>query len=315
MDSIILAGDRENYRRIDVHPNKAFLTVAGRAILDIMLAELAQVEEIDRVIVVGPLSSLASHLPEPRRSAYAKTLILVEQGLDLVSNVLIAFEATAAGTPPDRFALVLPADIPLITAEETRQFISLADMDRYDYVGGLTTDKALARFYPSDDKPGVRLSYFHCQGRSYRINNMHLVRPLAIERMQYIRKTYSIRYQKKLANIFRMLGHLTGALVRAPVGLLFYLAVQLARGLRRMGMTRLSRRVDRRLDLSVAERAISRILGARFKLAVTDYGGAAIDVDNQQDYEAVQARFHEWVAMQKELPLPSSRGGGCDGDN
>jgi len=306
MDCIILAGDKEHYHQVATEENKAFLTIGERTILDIMLAELAQVEAISRFVVVGPYETLARHWPEARRQGFAKPLLFVRQTKDLMSNALAAFAAADSG--PGDFALVLPCDIPLITVEETAQFLERTDMTRCDYAAGLTTAEALSRFYPCGGKPGVRLSYFHLRGLSYRVNNMHLVRPQAIQRMEYIRRTYAIRYQKQAGNVLRMAGHLLLAAARAPGALLFYVWGQTARALWRIGLGGLSRRVvEPFLTLATTERHISKILGTRFKLTVTDLGGAAIDVDHEQDYEAILARFEEWMAMQKRLASEASR--------
>ncbi len=45
---------------------------------------------------------------------------------------------------------------------------------------------------------------------------------------------------------------------------------------------------------------ISRLLRTRFTVARTSLGGAALDVDCESDYEAIEERFSEWMDHQRE---------------
>ena len=47
------------------------------------------------------------------------------------------------------------------------------------------------------------------------------------------------------------------------------------------------------------ERGCASLLRTRFRLVVTDLGGAAIDIDTEADYLAAQARFAEWRDAQE----------------
>ena len=68
--------------------------------------------------------------------------------------------------------------------------------------------------------------------------------------------------------------------------------------------------IRRLISIDRTERALSRILDTRFRFVVTEIGGSAIDVDTEAEYDAIQARFDEWSAIQRERaesivgPLP-----------
>jgi len=286
---------------VSLEQNKAFLKVGSRTILEIILAELRKVDEIDRVIMIGPADRLEKLLAEKVRGTYPKPLLIFEQKQDLLENALAAVDATAANQPEDRCALLLPSDIPLVTAHEVRQFIQRCDMNRYDYVVGLTTSQALARFYPRDGQPGVVMSYFNLDSGEYRVNNIHMVRPHAFRNLEYIRRTYSMRYQNEIGNILRMLWHLSVTMFKAPGALFFYLGMHTANFCRACKLTALARFVERSLKRKRVEKYISRILGTRFHLVITDFGGSAIDVDNDRDYQTVCLRHQEWIDMQESI--------------
>ena len=300
MDCIILAGNRESYRDVSNKHNKALLDIDGRPILEIIVRELASIEEIDRLLVVGPKVDLDKSLA-PICEDYPKPILTFEQKQDLVENILSVVNETGSEDDPDRYVLILPSDIPLIIAEEIREFISKADMSRYDYVGGLATDETLTRFYATPEKPGVKMAYFYCQRYGYRINNLHMVRPRAIHGIQYIRKTYSIRYQKKLWNMVGVFFSLLGLALKIPGSLLMYPGLQMARVLENNGWHKTASLIRPFLKLTRLEHYFGKILGTRLKIVITSYGGSTIDVDNDQDYQAIRQRFKEWIDMQRAL--------------
>lgn len=303
MDCIVLAGNRENYRPVADEDNKAFLQVGDRSILDIILDELAGVDRVDRVLVVGPKQRLESAVSNTRVADYPKPLLFFQQGRNLVENILGTLAASRPDNQSDRLVMVIPSDIPLITREELDQFIDRCDMSRYDYVGGVTGAEVLARFAPDAERPGVSMATFRLNSGNYRVSNLHMVRPAAVKRADYIRQTYAVRYQKRWVNMAKMWLVLLGLLFRAPTAPFYYLIAQGARHCELWGYRRLARYLAGFVTLERAEKYISSILGTRFKVVTTDYGGAAVDVDNEADYQTISRRFDEWRAMQRQISL------------
>lgn len=299
MDCIILAGNRDSYREVSNKHNKAFLKIGDRTILNIIMDQLAGVQSIDRLLIVGPKAALEGEIS--LYGSYPKPIQVFDQKNDLVENILSVVEATSAGQPEDRHVLILPSDIPLITEREINQFMNLCDMDNHDYVGGVTDESTLSRFYPTENKPGVRMAYFQCKGVNYRINNLHMVRPSAVRNIGYIRKIYEIRYQKQLRNILGVLLQLLGMAVKIPGAIPTYIFLQLSRVFTSKGWDRASRFCSNRVGLGHLERYMGHILNTRIKIVVTTYGGSAIDVDNDRDYHAINERFEEWSEMQAQL--------------
>jgi len=56
----------------------------------------------------------------------------------------------------------------------------------------------------------------------------------------------------------------------------------------------------------------SSLLRVSCRLVATDLGGAAVDIDNERDYDVARLRYSEWIKAQREkaerlsgqLPLP-----------
>ena len=53
------------------------------------------------------------------------------------------------------------------------------------------------------------------------------------------------------------------------------------------------------------EESISTIMKTRFSALEVPFPGAALDIDNAKDYEAMKTRFEEWQEYLKEAPLTS----------
>jgi len=314
MDCIILAGSGEDYREVGNSDNKAFLQVAGMPIIQRILEELRQVDEIERLFLIGPQEELRHHIAEvlARQSAGSKHPVkpgpqieIFEQKRDLIANLQYVLEKTRRGEDPDRQVLILPADTPLITHHEVAEFLAGCDRS-FDYQGGLTTEEALTAFYPTRELPGVVMAYFYFREGLFRINNMHLVRPAAFHTEHLIRRTYAMRYQKKGANMLAMMGQILRMAWRAPSAPFTYVGMQLARMLGEAGWRRSSAWLQKCFPFAHLERSISRILDLRFRMVVTHLGGAALDVDNDSDFAAICARFEEWRAMLEKMGRPKA---------
>ena len=68
----------------------------------------------------------------------------------------------------------------------------------------------------------------------------------------------------------------------------------------RRGWTGLARLLARGVTLEVNRATIAKILDTRFVLAITESGGCAVDVDTEQEYDAVRERYDDWIRAQQE---------------
>ena len=203
----------------------------------------------------------------------------------------------------DKVVLIVPCDAPLITPQEVEHFIFHADMNRYDHVLGLVSREKLQHFYPQASKPGIKMAYLHIQEDSFRINNLHLVKPLRIKNREYIQKMYQYRYQRNFKNLvlfgLSVFGKDKAKHYKNYIGLQLCLFFG---GLGLEFVVDYFRKLNPKKEL---EESISTIMKTRFSALEVPFPGAALDIDNAKDYEAMKTRFDEWQEYLKAAPLTS----------
>jgi hypothetical protein len=156
-------------------------------------------------------------------------------------------------------------------------------------------------FYPAaPGEPGIRMAYFNLREGRFRISNLHLVRPARIVNRTYVEEMYEHRYQKQFGNIFG----LAARLVRTEEGglriLRYYILIHLAGFVNRRGWRRLADWLRAWIPLDRVAEAVSSLLRADFRFAVTEIGGCALDIDKEQDYDVAALAFDSWKAAQRE---------------
>ena len=55
----------------------------------------------------------------------------------------------------------------------------------------------------------------------------------------------------------------------------------------------------RYIPLEKVAKCVSSFLGAKFRFAITEAGGCAVDIDNEQQYLAAKERYSEWRDSQE----------------
>ncbi|KMP12022.1 hypothetical protein UZ36_02315 [Candidatus Nitromaritima sp. SCGC AAA799-C22] len=318
-DAILVAGEGESSYKV-YHQHKAFLEINGKCVISYVIGALQQVESIKDIYIVGSKTKLEQTLKQASIDFhYPKTIHLVEQKANLYENIFCTFLKTIPGGEDtliadletsrhrDKSVLIVPCDSPLLTPHEVEHFISKCDTERYDHILGLTPEEALKKFYPSKNKPGLKMAYLHLKEKSYRINNLHLVKPLRIANREYIQKMYQYRYQRNFKNFIMFSLSLYGKGVFEHYR--YYIGLQLCLFFSALGWkipVRYFRKWTPKRDL---EQCISTLLKTRFKGLEVPYPGAALDIDRDSDYEAIKARYDEWRAWlnPSEQSLPHGR--------
>ena len=209
-DAILVAGEEKSSYNVH-HQNKAFLTINGKCIIHYIVESLQQVESIQDIYIVGPKEKLNQVFLSGRVDLKSpKTIHIVEQKTNLYQNVWHTFlqslkdengELPNTDTHRDRAVLIVPCAAPMMTSQEVGYFISHANMENYDHVLGMVSREKLKYFYPQERKQGIKMAYLHLKEDSFRINNLHLVKPLRIENREYIQKMYQYRYQRNFKNL------------------------------------------------------------------------------------------------------------------
>lgn len=293
INALILAGDRTGYIPLDGR-NKALLTLRGKTIIEYVISAVRKCTNVRNIFVVGPTKDLAFL----NARVTSKRLMFIEQEDTLAANVLKSYDHICP--LGDEHLMIMSSDIPFITPEEIDYFISNSAYEDYNIVMGFLTENALEKYYPDLDKPGIRMSLFYSIQAIGRLNNMFLYRPSASGSPELAGIIYRYRYQKRLS---RYLGFLMN-MMRSDVNrfsifktsLMFQAALQADH----FGMYGLAHAIGEFIDLPRTEAIVSKALGLRFKTMFMDFGGAALDIDNEESLMTARLMFDEFMAMAKQ---------------
>lgn len=308
-DAILLAGEGESSYKI-LHQHKAFLRLEDKCIVTHVIETLQQVDSVGGIFVVGEKEKLGKTLTgDGIDLTRPKPIRLLQQRQNLYQNIWHTFLATLppdsgntpldAGPYRDRAVLIVPCDAPLITPFEVENFIRLGELDRYDHVLGMTPESSLRPFYPGAGKPGIRMAYLHLKEGNYRINNLHLVKPIRIGHRDYIEKMYQYRYQRNIRNVIPFALKLFWK--DKYKGYHYYLGLILSLLFSNLNCPSLVRYFRNWVPRQELEEWISKGLATRFKSLAVPWPGAALDIDNESDYHAMKVCFAEWKARLKQL--------------
>lgn len=302
VQAVLLAGDRGHSRSVKGR-SKAFVEVAGKPMLVHVLETLLHTPEITEIFIVADAVRLEKTLARygclEQAAIRSRPIHVVPQRNSLIENVWHAFLRTLPpGEDPDHAILVVPADIPLVVPEEVSQFVRRASAANADHVVGLTPDSVLAPFAPHDGSPGMRMECFNLAEGRFRQNNLNWVRPLRIGQRQYVQDLYENRYQKELGSMLRLGARMIRKEWRHLWVLFPYLIMHVAGVLQRRGYPRASDRVRSLVSLRTVERGLGAMLRTRFTTVETLLGGAALDIDNDEDLEVADKMLERWKAMQ-----------------
>ena len=318
-DALLVAGEGKDSYKVH-HQHKAFLQIKGKCVISYVIEALQGAKSVRSITITGPRDAILKHLDADgidRNSP--KPIHILEQKQNLYENVWHSFLHTLPEEVPekelenspyrDRTVLVVPCDSPLITSHEIDYFILNSDLEKYDLITGLTPEKSLMPFYPEPGKPGVQMAYLHLKEHRYRINNLHLVKPIRIGNRHYVQNMYQYRYQRNFKNVvlfgWEIIGKDKKSRYRYYIGLLLGLFFSW------MNVKPLVRFFRSWVPKQGLEECISNIMNTRFIGLESPLPGAALDIDNAQDYEAIKLRLHDWQAYMHRLsdlyPLPLTR--------
>jgi hypothetical protein len=308
--AIVTAGDRRAAKAV-YGESKVYLEVEGVPLVARVVEVLQRVPEVSEVWVIGNSERLHSVLDTPElKAALTKPLHILEQFRNLFENCWESYRRALPGAPlegrdpeseEDRTfkVLYLSGDLPFATPEELSDFIRRSQNLECDYGCGLVTEEALVDFLPAaPGGVGIEVAYFNMREGRLRQSNLHLAAPGNMGARELIEEMYEHRHQRSFWNMvslgFQLLTRQGGG---ASV-VFWYGLIHLGGLADRWGWRRLADWFRMANTLSRTEQSIGRLLQTRFRFVVTEVGGSAIDVDTEQEYDAVRARFQEWTDAQ-----------------
>ncbi|MBI4641169.1 MAG: NTP transferase domain-containing protein [Candidatus Tectomicrobia bacterium] len=310
-DAIVTAGDRGASKFV-YGRNKVFLEIREKPLIFYVIGALEESERVKHIHIVGPQKDLEKVFEQ--HGYGKKPLSIYEQQRNLYENVWNAFLHTLPGyqegsefddslqlIAQDKAILVVPGDAPLLTPFEVDEFLSQCDLGKFDYFLGLTSEDGLKPYYPDQYRRGIKLAYYHFRDERYRHNNLHLVKVLRVANREYIQKMYDSRYQKEWKNILK-LGWEILRVQQGGIGLLKnFLSLHMANLMSRFRLEHVEPFSRVFISLPEVEATISKVLATRFTTVNTSYGGATLDIDNEEQYEIIKENFEVWREYQYNL--------------
>jgi molybdopterin-guanine dinucleotide biosynthesis protein A len=318
-DALLVAGEGKDSYKV-YHQHKAFLSIEGKCVISYVIEALQKAESVRSITITGPRDALLKHLDADGINRISpKPIHVMEQKRNLYENVWHSFLHTLPEEVPedelenspyrDQAVLVVPCDSPLITSHEIDYFIENSDLKNYDLLSGLTPEESLRAFYPEPGKPGVEMAYLHLKERRYRISNLHLVKPIRIRNRHYVQQMYQYRYQRNFKNVILFGWEIIGKDKKSRYK--YYIGLLLGLFFSWLNIKPLVRFFRSWVPKQGLEECISNIMDTRFIGLESPLPGAALDIDNAQDYEAIKLRFKDWKAYLSRLsdlhPLPLTR--------
>lgn len=182
--------------------------------------------------------------------------------------------------------------------------IKNAQAKNVDYVLGLCPAEALEMFRPkAPGDTGITVAYFNLRDGRFRQNNLHYAKPGRIGQRGRIEEMYEMRHQRRFLNMFmltmRLLLSNAGGL---KIAVLFGF-MHLAGIADRNDHPRLARTLARFVTLEINRATIAKILDTRFEFGITESGGCTLDVDTEEEYDAICEKYKEWFEAQRERSL------------
>jgi len=313
--AIVTAGDSRAAKAI-YGKSKVYLEVDGLALVAHVVRTLQDCPEVSAVWVVGDPKRLEEALGQKRlRDTLCKPLYIVEQQRDLLANCWetyrrILTDDPTAGRDPESDAdfaqevLYLSGDLPLATPQELSAFVNHAPSQDADYVLGLCPAESFEAFRPqAEGEPGITVAYFNLVDGRFRQNNLHYARPGRFGRRDRINEMYEMRHQRRFWNMFALTARLLLSRVGGLKIAVLFGFMHMAGIADRNGHPRLARLLSRWVTLDINRRTITKILDTRFVFGITESVGAALDVDTEEEYDAICENYANWIAEQRERSL------------
>lgn len=303
LDAIVLAGTHQNPKRLIAGRNKAFLEVAGQLLIRYVVNSLIAAESIDQIFIVGP----AEELFEALGNMPPEVHVIAQRG-KMLTNCWAGIEASEDCHRSDpiipvkeRPLLIISCDLPLVTARSIDDFVSrCARLDNasevpYAMLAGVVDEPAVAPFHPSGDRQGIIRPFVELECGRLRLANIYIGRPRNLSHQEFLQAGFSYRKAKDWRNVVA----LTFTFFKSPGGwraAWLTIRVQLTLMLSK-GKGRWYQRLRKGNTQERVEKSLSEVLGGPVKIVVSPYGGLSLDVDDQEDFRVLDARYEDWAAI------------------
>ena len=299
VDAVVLAGTHSDPSRWILGQNKAFLDMDGRPLLRHVVDALAAAVSIADIFVVGPVEQIREALQgEP-----AKVHLVPQEG-NMLANGWAGVHASEAHQARDgrerdpmRPYLAISSDLPLISSASLDDFVArCAEDDQasdspYGLMIGLVDEAGLEPF----SKDGIVRPFVELEFARIRLANIYVTRPWQLTHVGFLQTGFSFRKATHLSNV---VGLAVSFLSQEGGWQAAWMTLRLQATLlasRKGG--RLYRRLRRWNTRERVEARIGKVLGCPVRLVISPFGGLSLDVDDEDDFRILTARYAEWLKI------------------
>ncbi len=303
LDAVVLAGTHQNDKRLIMGKNKALLQLGDQVLFRYVVDALVEASTIDQVFVVGPAGELLKEL-----SGYPASVHVIAQRGKMLTNAWAGIEASEDRHRNDpelpvkeRPLLIISSDLPLVTAGSIDDFVrrcaveDSAASDPYAMLVGVVDEPGVAPFHPADGKPGIKRPFVELAWGRLRLANIYVGRPRKLARQEFLQTGFSHRKAKDWRNVvalifdfFKTQGGWAAAWMTMRVQITLMLSKKKGRLYRRLRKGNTQDRV---------ESCVSEVLGGSVKTVITPFGGLSLDVDDEEDFQILSARYQDWAEI------------------
>lgn len=244
-DAVVLAGGESSsdLRKIAPYDNEALILIGKYPMIYFIYHALRQSELVDRIVVSGPTDALRSILPRDER------LFFVPGGENAVASFTQAVNYLKEHGINESL-LILPADIPFITAEAIDDFIQRSQETEAEFYYSITSQEV------NEEKfPGVQRTYVKLKDGVFTGGNLFILRSQVIDQVMELAGQLVQRRKNPLA-MGKLFG--PGLVVKYLFG---------------------------RLSIALAEKRFQEMTGIRGRAIISPYAEVGVDVDKPSDLE------------------------------
>jgi molybdopterin-guanine dinucleotide biosynthesis protein A len=244
VDAVVLAGAVNDGKLAGCGEAEyeALISIQGKPMVSYVLDTLRRCEQIGKIVLVCPkeVSESIEQIPD---------LVPVEARGELLENLGIGL----AQLDPDKLALIVTGDVPLLTCEAIEDLLAVAAMHPAEiYYPVVRKEACEAKF------PGIKRTYLTILDGTLTGGNVALVKPSALEACgRFLEQAIATRKKPW------MMGSV-------------------------LGIWLILKFLIKRLSVQDIERRLEVLTGVKAMGVISDYAEIGFDVDKPQDLELVQ---------------------------
>jgi hypothetical protein len=162
-------------------------------------------------------------------------------------------------------------------------------------LAGVVDEPGVKPFHPLDGSVGIKRPFVELEVGRLRLANIYVGRPRKLSHQEFLQTGFSYRKAKDWRNVVALTFNFfksSGGWHAAWLSMRVQLTLMLSK---RKG--RLYRRLKKGNTRERVEKSVSEVLGGSVRIVITPFGGLSLDVDDEEDFRILNARYEDWAAI------------------